>query len=469
MATPVPLLIARQQAGTALAGARGWLVIGFWSLLVLLACWSGAVAAGGERAAYLAGEQAAERAFADWRAAYEGDKYRPPQVGAEHPLVIHLPPAPARALASGAADAAGAWAQPTGYFVRELEGRKGELTPLGALFGALDPAGLVAVAGALLAIALGFDAVSGEKERGTLALHFANPIDRRTFLAGKVLGALWATAVALWLPLAVGVMALVAVGAIPATPGGLARAGAFGLAAFAYLAFWAAASVAASTLARSSAAAFVGLVGLWLVLAIAAPKVAVAHAANQHPVPAPAAFAQALQALRERANAAYSKRFDAWTATHKGPPAGKDLQTMRHGYFEGLFAAIDQAAAPHAAALERRQGVIEAAAALSPAFGFTLASAELAGTDGARHRAFIRAADRYAKELRLWPDRRAIAGATTRPTWQELPRPIYAEAASRALAPAFGRRMLWLLLALLVALGVAGWAFARYDLRLQGA
>ncbi len=469
MPLPLALVIAHRQADTALAGRRGLLVIAFWTLLVALACWSGAVAAGGERAAYVAGEQAAEAAFADWRAAYESDRWLPVQLGAEHPIVMHLPPAPARALAAGAADAAGAWAQPAGYHVRELEGRKGELTPLGALFGALDPAGLVAVAGALLAIALGYDAVSGEKERGTLALHFANPIDRRTFLAGKLLGAFWATLVALWLPLGLGLLVLLATGAVPAGPGGLARTGAFAAVALAYLAFWSAAAVTASTLARSSAAAFVGLVGLWLVLAIAAPKVAVAHAASRHPVPAPAALAQALSGLREEANKQYRLRFDAFKAQHKAPPAGKDVQQMRLDYYAGYFAAIDRATAPHTAALAGRQGVLEAAAAFSPAFGFQLAAAELAGTDGARHRRFIAAADAYARELRLWPDRRAIAGVKGRPTWAELPRPGYREAASSALAPTFFRRLLWLFAACLTALAIAGLAFARYDLRLQGA
>ena len=463
------LVIARQQASNALAGLRGAVVIGFWSLLVLLAAWSGGAAASAERAAYVAGEAAAEAAFGAWHAAYEGDAWRPVQLPAEHPIVVHLPPAPARALAAGAADAAGSWAQPAGYVVRELEGRKGELTPLGALFGALDPAGLVAVAGALLAIALGYDAVSGEKERGTLALHFANPIGRGTFLAGKLLGVLWATAVALWLPLVLGVLALLATGAVAAGPGGLARAGAFALLALAYLAFWAPAAVAASTLARSSAAAFVGLVGLWLVLAIAAPKVAVAHAAARVPVPAAAAVGQRLAALREEANAAYRVRFAAFKAEHKAPPAAKDVQRMRMDYYTGYFAAVDRATAPHAEALAGRRGVLDAAAALSPAFGFQLGAAELAGTDGTRHRAFIRAADAYARELRLWPDRRAIAGGTGRPTWHEIPKANYQEAAASALAPTFAGRLAALLLAVLLALAVAAFGFRRYDLRLQGA
>ena len=469
MAWPLALVIARRQASTALAGARGLAVIGFWSLLVLLAAWSGGVAALAERAAYTTGEQAARTAFDAWRAAYEHDRWRPVQLPAEHPIVIHLPPAPARALATGAADAAGAWAQPAGYHVRELEGRKGELTPLGALFGALDPAGLVAVAGALLAIALGYDAISGEKERGTLALHFANPLDRATFLAGKLLGSLGAMLLALGAPLLLGVLALLATGALPAGPGGLARAGAFALVALAYLAFWSVAAVAASALARSSAAAFVGLVGLWLVLAIAAPKVAVAHAAAARSVPAPAAQAQQLAALREQANQGYRARFDAYKARHKAPPPGAEITRMRMAYYQGYFAAVDQATAPHASALAGRQGVLEAAGALSPAFGFQLAAAELAGTDGTRHRAFIAAADAYARELRLWPDRRALAGGEDRPTWDELPRPLYAEAATRALSPTFGRRLFWLLAAIGAALLVAALAFRRYDLRLQGA
>ena len=466
MSSPTSLqlvgLIARHQATEALAGARGWLIVLAWSALVSLGAWSGASAAAQDRASYEAGEAAVRSAYDRWVATYEADPFRPVQIGAEHPLVVHLPPAPARALAAGAADAAGTWAQPTGYTIRELEGRKGQLTPLGALFGALDPAGLVAVAGALFALALGFDAVAGERARGTLALHFVNPLGRGTFLAGKALGVLAAVVAALWLPLVLALLALVASGAFPA--GASWRVAGFALAALLYLAFWAVAAVAGSVLARTPATAFAGLVGLWLLLAIAVPKIAVAAAAASHPVPPPAVLEQRFATLLDEAKAKYKADLEAFEKTHPDP-GPRDFARMRQAYFSGHFARVDEARALQMQAIAARQQALDQAAAFSPAFDFQLIAATLAGTDGMRHRAFIAAADAYARELRLWPDRRFLAGTTTRPAFAELPPLGFREPAEGTLLADFGRRLGWLLLAIGLA-GALAWAgFRRYDLR----
>lgn len=466
-AAALALTIARRQLADVLAGPRAWLIVGVWSALVALAAWSGWAAALDERAAHAAGEAANRAAYGRWLATYEADPYRTVQVAAEHPLVLHLPPAPARALAAGAADAAGRWAQPTGYLVRELEGRKGELTPLGALFGALDLSGLVAVAGALFAIALGFDAVAGERTRGTLALHFVNPLGRGTFLLGKALGVVAAAAVALWIPLVAMLVLLALAGAFPAGVDAGPRVAAFAAAALAYLAFWGVAAVAGSALVRTPAAAFAGLAGLWLLLAIALPKIAVARAAAHHPLPPPAVVEQRIATLLEGEKAGYRARFDALKA-RVAKPGPADLARLRMAYYAGCFARVDEVRARHEQALAGRRDALDEAAALSPAFDFQLLAAGLAGTDGTRHQAFVRAADAYARELRLWPDRRLLAGGTTRPTWAELPPLGYREPAAAELAADFGRRLGWLLVAIALA-AVAAWAFfRRADLRPQG-
>lgn len=58
---------------------------------------------------------------------------------------------------------------------------------------------VVALVLSFLAIVLGFDAICGEREQGTLKLVLSNPVARSSLLAAKLIGG----ALALWLPLAV--------------------------------------------------------------------------------------------------------------------------------------------------------------------------------------------------------------------------------------------------------------------------
>jgi ABC-2 type transport system permease protein len=464
------ITIASRVLKTTLTGWRGRLITIFWLVLVALATWSGATACKAEWQAYDTGEAAVIAAFSDWRAAYGSDPWRPVDLAAEHPIVRHLPPAPGRALAAGVSDAVGTWAAPANYHQRELEGRKGELTPLGILFGTLDLAGLVGVAGALLTIALGFDGISAEKERGTLALHFANPLGRGTFLLGKLLGVFAVVGCTLWLPLLLGVTVLGATGNIEASWDGLTRAVLFMLIGLAYLMFWTTASIAVSVMARSSAASVVALASLWLVVALAAPKVIAAEAASRHPVTASALLEEKIPALRAQSLVNYRKKLTAYKNGHHGAtPKGVDAARLRLAYYDEFFARIDHVTAIDKTIRVAREHSLQTLAVLSPTLVYQLATAELAGTDGARHRAFIDAVDAYARDLRRWPEQRLITGIDTRPTWNELPPFNPGNAyAQTDLNRAF--RHIGILLVLCALAMLAAWlAFLRYDLRLQGA
>ena len=65
----------------------------------------------------------------------------------------------------------------------------------------------------LFAILFAYDAVSGEKERGTLRLSFANNLPRGIFILGKIFGSFLALAVPLLVPILLGCMLLPLLGA----------------------------------------------------------------------------------------------------------------------------------------------------------------------------------------------------------------------------------------------------------------
>jgi ABC-2 type transport system permease protein len=462
-------LVARAQRRAALSGARGLVFLAFWAVLVALAAWTGGTAAIADRQHHATTLAAERKAYADWLSAYEGD-WRPVFMTANSPLVAAKPPAPARALAGGVEDAGGAWAGASRYHIRELEGRKADLSPLGALLGSLDLAGLVAVAGALAAIALGHDAVSGERERGTLALHFANPLGRGDFLAGKAWGSLQALALALGVPLAVAIGALLAVGALSATPGGLARAAAFWGLAMIYMAFWCVAAVAASVLARSSATAFVALAGVWLALAIGVPKLAMAAATHLQPVASPAQLEQRLAEALQASKGHYKELVAAHRDAHGGDrPTGPALARIRRQYVEHYYRGAAPIVEAHRRDLTRRAAWLERLAAVSPAYTFQVAASEVAGTDAERHAAFLQAANGYARALKLEVEQRVLRGQDSAPTLAELPRLAFTERSLAEALSRLGARLAALAIAVALGFVVAWGAFRRYDLRVQAA
>jgi hypothetical protein len=458
--------LAAWQCRSSLTGMRGRLAVGFWCLIVALAAWAGASAAFADRATYAAGEQANQEHYAAWLAAYGGDPWRPVFLSAESPLVLQKPPAPARALAGGVEDVAGSWATIGEFGVAELEGRKADLSPLGALAGGLDLATVVALAGALLAIALSYDAIAGEFERGTIAPTFANPLGRGTFLLGKALGALAATSLALQIPLGLGLLALLACGALPPTPDGWLRAGGFFIAAWLYLGFWSLATVAVSAASRTSAGGFALLAAGWLLVAVAWPKAALLVAEGRHPLPAPALQAQrqaeVLQAGRER----YRALLAAYRAAHGGSrPEGADASRVKLAYLDGIYAGLAPLAADWQRARAARAATFVSLASLSPAFAFQRVAFGLAGTDAERYEAFLAAADRNVRDLKYEAEARFVAGRTAAPPLAELPRPAFTEPGAAACLAARLAELGLLVAAALLALALALLAFQRRDLR----
>jgi ABC-type transport system involved in multi-copper enzyme maturation permease subunit len=78
------------------------------------------------------------------------------------------------------------------------------MAPILAVFGDVDLSFVVKIILSLFVILLTYDAISGEKERGTLKLTLANDISRSTVILGKILGGFSVILVAFILPLLLG-------------------------------------------------------------------------------------------------------------------------------------------------------------------------------------------------------------------------------------------------------------------------
>lgn len=127
---------------------------------------------------------------------------------------------------------------------------------------------LIGFLGPLLGIAFGFDAINGERSRGTLPRLVSQPIHRDDVITGK-----FAAGIVL---IAVSIVALVAVVSgygivrLGITPDGgdVARIATFAVIAIAYVGVWLAFAVLVSVLTRRAATAVLTTIAAWLVLTL---------------------------------------------------------------------------------------------------------------------------------------------------------------------------------------------------------
>jgi ABC-type transport system involved in multi-copper enzyme maturation permease subunit len=135
----------------------------------------------------------------------------------------------------------------------------------------LDWAFIVKIVFSLYVILLGFEAISGEKERGTLRLVLSNPVGRLKLLTGKYLAIILSAAI----PLLVGFLISLAVIAVflPAVmgPQNLARIAFFFVLALAYLSLFAFLSLLVSSLIPRSSLALLVLLAFWIFSAFFIP------------------------------------------------------------------------------------------------------------------------------------------------------------------------------------------------------
>jgi len=417
-------------------------------------------------AARVAGEAALiDGAVAENRRAWLAQKPQNPHGAAHFAVLLAKPPAPLGGLVIGVDGAlAGHVYTDAHRLVPATGGRSADL-PFAEAVGTLDVAFVVGAVLPLLAVLLGSDLVAGEKERGTLRLVFANPVGRSRWLLVR-----WAGRTLTFLALVAGAagVAWLSQGAPPLGDAGrlAAFAGLSGL----YLAAWVAIGAACSAFADRLAAASVAAIALWIGLVIVAPRVmaAVAELGDPAPLTSPARMNARVEDLR------LQRKQLAMVAALKAKGALKDASAVVAA--EGPAAvreAIDaeaararaRAEAPAEAWRARQLGKLAWLAPLSPAALYFQAAAGLAGTDGARHAAFLAQAmawrQAFLDQLNALEDRKVSVFkdyASVAPfAFTEAP----AAEVWRDQAPRVGG----LLATGFLALGLALWRFRRYDLR----
>lgn len=326
----------------------------------------------------------------------------------------------------------------------------------------------------LLAVLFSYDAVAGEKERGTLKVLLVNPLTRRDVLVGKYLGAMGSLVLPLAAALVVAVV-LLAFAGVRFGPGDFARLGIVLALLVLLLSAFVLAGLAVSALTHRTPVAILALTFLWLVLVTGAGGVAAYAASVDSDARALddvlvelaaidrhydeldrelAADIAALEARRDASNGTLppeeASRLDALKRERESLPrlSAEDASALLGAYFRSGEIDLRRA---------------ERLAALSPAESFRSVAQTLARTDYASTRQDLDEFSAYLREVEV---ARRAHDESGRPADDFLP-PAYRNAPTETGADL--ARGAYFAVALLVqnavALAAAVLAVERYDVR----
>ena len=318
---------------------------------------------------------------------------------------ILLPPQKLDALVSGVTNDINRTAHITGRgSIPTEDSRYGE-DPIFATFRFIDLEFIFAVVLSLFAILLGYDTISGEKERGTLKLTFANPVPRQTYILGKLLGSLITLAVTIILALAIGSLLLMIMG-INLSGDEWIRLMLIIIAGLMFISLFLILSIFISTVTHRSANSFLILLVIWVLCIHIIPRASVLLAARSvNVIPEEEiAYQKSVMAaqLREEFGASLLKL----PAVPPGTPPEKQLQAINE-YMDSLsnlrWAKMNALSSRLEEQRHNSQRVQEklamGIARVSPVTSFTLAITNLAGTSTELKDRFYDEAMRYQEQF----------------------------------------------------------------------
>jgi len=197
---------------------------------------------------------------------------------------IFLPPLPLSSLVGGVSNDIGRNISMAGTGELTAAESKYNEEPIYAVFRFLDLDFLFQIILSLFAILLTYDAVNGEKERGTLALAFANPVPRDKYILGKLIGSFAALSIPLIIPILLGFLILPTMG-VPMTGQEWLKLVFIIFTGFLYFGVFLCLSVFMSIVMKQSSGSFLMMLVIWIMSVVVLPRVSVILAGRAVDVP----------------------------------------------------------------------------------------------------------------------------------------------------------------------------------------
>jgi ABC-type transport system involved in multi-copper enzyme maturation permease subunit len=368
------ILIITKELRDIIGSARFSITFGVCSLLILLTFYVGARNYQSDLASYEAARAENLRQLegvTDWISVRDHRVFLPPQ-----PLAV---------LVSGISNDIGRTMQIQGRGEPSATDSRYGDDPVFAVFRFLDLEFLFAIVLSLMAIVYGYDAINGEKERGTLRLTFSSAVPRHLYIIGKLTGSFLALAIPLLIPMLLGSLLLPLLGVhLSGEEWGrlviIIGAGILYFTAFLALAIF------VSALTQRSSNSFLMLLVVWIFAVLILPRTAVLLAGRAVSVPSIDEIETQKSRLAHQLWTEDRKKMASFTPSSTG-----DMQAMV-GEFNKFMTSLgdtrdkkmrelsDRLNEERANAQQRQQAWALGIARISPTTAFSLAATTLAGT-----------------------------------------------------------------------------------------
>ena len=351
--------------------------------------------------------------------------------------------------------------------------------PVFAVFGTLDLSFIVKIVLSLFAILFTFDAIVGEKERGTLKLALSNAVPRYRLILGKAVGGFISLILPLVIPLLLGLIILVAYPGIYLTGDDWARVGLIFLLYLLYLSVFFTLGLFVSTRTHRSSTSLLVLLFIWVTFVTVIPKASVMLAGWINPIPSVHEVTAEKDAFLQEIQGEAPGKVNDWV--EKNPPDDTpEWQEKFRKFLEDiqqeLTASIDEKNASLEAAYQEKRRKQENLAVnlsrLSPASSMMFGAMSLSRTGINEHERFLNTVKNYKPDFTKWVNARMMRSLNFEQGGQQ-PKPEIAdmpvfEFQQETLNRSFTRALPdYLVMAFMIIIFFAGAfvSFIRYDVR----
>lgn len=343
-----------------------------------------------------------------------------------------LPPAPLAALAAGQSDVYPGYIKVTARTVDALVTGDQVEHPLAVASGQFDAAFVILFLYPLLIFAVSFDLTATERDRGTLRMVLAQPVQLRHLVAGKM--------IARWMLLAAPVLAIPAIIAMATAAAPLRTPLVlWTLAVLAYGLIWHGIALMVNARGWNAATNALVLAGIWLMFAVVGPSTINLLIAVRYPMPSRVEAAVQARAATQDATVQGSRQLGQFLQDH---PTAANVGREGMRQFAMLQAARDRQVADRLQTveaafdrqLERQTRLASWLSVLSPTMVTQEALLETAGTGRARFEHFEAEVKQFQSSWRSYFEPRVLDAATlTTDEVQSAPAFTYLEAPSSEL------------------------------------
>jgi ABC-type transport system involved in multi-copper enzyme maturation permease subunit len=387
-------------------------------------------------------------------------------------------------IVSGIWEAVGRVAQVNIAYDPSMIESKYSSNPIFAVFGPLDLSFIVKIVLSLFAILFTYDAIVGEKERGTLKLALSNRLPRDRLILGKAIGGFVSLLIPLVIPLVLGLLLLMIYPNISLSGNDWLRVGIICLLFLLYLSVFFTLGLFISARTTRSSTSFLILLFIWVTFVTVIPKASVMIAGQIKPIPSvheiTAQKDAYLQEIQKEAG-------EEWRQYIKeNPRPGKDKPEERKRWdeevrkwseeFRGrLLAKIEEQNAAverdYQMKMRQQQRIAVNLSRISPASALMFASMSLGRTGVSEHERFLNSVKTYKPIFAKWINQKI--GSSQSPQGGEQPKLDLSDMPQHEFTPeGFNESItrmlpdLFLMVFLIILFFVGAYvSFLRYDVR----